>query len=81
MPMKKPISVQFKFLKDLSFLTEPTEPRMNTVQTMQIPAQDQKKLKKRVKVRESPAFFISFFIFACALALCGCLLLFIVLHQ
>jgi hypothetical protein len=77
--MKKPISVQFKFLKDLSFLTEPTEPRMDIVQTMQIPAQDQKKLKKRVKVREIPTF-TSLFILACALVLCGCLFLLIVLH-
>lgn len=78
--MKKPISVQFKFLKDLNFLTDPTEPRMDIVRTMQIPIQDQKKLKKRVNVRESP-LFISLFILACALALCGCLFLFIVLHR
>ena len=77
--MKKPISVQFKFLKDLSFLTEPTEPRMDIVQTMQIPAQDQKKLNKRVKIREMPTLTF-LFILACALALCGCLFLLIVLH-
>jgi hypothetical protein len=78
--MKKPISVQFKFLKDLSFLTEPTEPRMDIVQTMQIPAQDQKKLNKRVKVREIPTFTFLFAL-ACALVLCGCLFLLIILHQ
>jgi len=78
--MKKPISVQFKFWEDLSFLTEPTEPRMDIVQTMQIPAQDQKKLSKRVKVQESP-ICTSLLILAGALALCGCLFLLIVLHQ
>ena len=78
--MRKPMSVQFKFLKDLSFLTDPTEPRMDIVQTVQIPAQHQKKLSKRVKVRESPTF-IPLFILAGALALCGCLFLLIVLHQ
>ena len=40
--MKKPISVQFKFFEDLKTLTDPTEPRMPT---MEIPAQDQKKLR------------------------------------
>jgi hypothetical protein len=78
--MKKPISVQFKFLKDLSFLTDPTEPQMTVVQTMQIPAQDQKKLNKRGKVRELPTI-TSLFILAGALALCGCLFLLIVLHR
>ena len=78
--MKKPISVQFKFFKDLSFLTDPTEPQMKAMQTMQIPAQDQKNLNKRVKKRESPTF-TSLFILAGALALCACLLLLIVLHR
>ena len=78
--MKKPISIQFKFLKDLSFLTDPTEPRMDIVQTMQIPTQDQKKLNKRVKKLKSPTF-TSLFILAGALALCACLLLLIVLHR
>jgi len=78
--MKKPISVQFKFLQDLSILTEPTEPRMDVVQTMQIPAQDQKKLNKQVKKREMPIFTL-IFVIACALVLCGCIFLFIVLRQ
>ncbi len=78
--MKKPVSVQFKFFKDLSFLTDPTEPRMSVVQTMQIPAQHQKKLSKRVKVQEPPTI-VSLIVLAVALALCGSILLLIVLHQ
>ncbi len=69
--MKKPISVQFKFFKDLQFLTDPTEPRICTVE---IPAQDQKKLSKRVKKHRIPALIL-LLVFACALALCGCLFL------
>jgi len=78
--MRKPISVQFKFLRDLSFLTDPTEPRMNIVQTVQIPAQHQKKLSKRVKRHRTP-IYLPLFVFAGALALCGYLFLLIVLHQ
>ena len=78
--MKKPVSVQFKFFKDLSILTDPTEPRMSVVQTMQIPAQQQKKLSKRIKAQEPPTI-VSLLVLAAALALCGSLLLLIVLHQ
>jgi len=53
---------------------------MTVVQTVQIPAQDRKKLNKRVKVRELPTI-TSLFILAGALALCGCLFLLIVLHR
>ncbi len=72
--MKKPISIQFKFFKDLQFLTDPTEPRMPTVK---IPAQEQKKLSKRVKRHQIPEF-VALFALVAALALCGCLFLAIV---
>ncbi len=78
--MKKPISVQFKFFEDLSILTDPTEPRMSVVQTMQIPAQHQKKLSKRVQAQEPPTI-VSLLVLAAALAICGSLLLLIVLHR
>ncbi len=78
--MKKPTSVQFKFFKDLSFLTDPTEPQMKAMQTMQIPAQDQEKLKKRVKKHRLPAL-LPLLAISCALAMCACLLLLIVLHH
>ncbi len=74
--MKKPISVQFKFFEDIKTLTDPTEPRMPT---MEMPAQDQKKLSKRMKRYQIP-ILVPLFILACALALCGCLFL-VILYQ
>jgi hypothetical protein len=72
--MRKPISVQFKFFKDLQFLTDPTEPRMPTVK---IPAQKQRKLSKLVKRHQIPEF-VTLFTLVVAIALCGCLFLAIV---
>ena len=69
--MRKPISVQFKFFEDLKMLTDPTEPRIRTVE---IPAQDQKKLSKYVK-RYQPPLFVTLCAIAALLALCGCLFL------
>jgi hypothetical protein len=78
--MKKPISVQFKFFEDLKALNAPTEPRMPIVQTMQIPAQDQRRLKRYLKRNRVP-IPVSLYVLVVALALCGSLLLFIVLHH
>ena len=75
--MKKPKSVQFKFLEDLKTLTDPTEPRIRTIE---IPAQHQKKLSKRVKRHRAP-ILMPLTITVVALALCACLLLLIVLHH
>jgi len=69
--MKKPISVQFKFFEDLKMLTDPTEPRICTVE---IPVQEQEKLSRCVK-RHQPPVFMTLYVLAAALALCGCLFL------
>jgi hypothetical protein len=78
--MKKPASVQFKFFEDLKALNAPTEPRTPIVQTMQIPTHHQEKLKKRVKKHRIPAL-LPLLTISCALAMCACLLLLIVLHH
>jgi len=78
--MGKPISVQFKFLRDLSVLTDPTEPRMNIVQTVQIPAQHQNKLSRQARRYRVPEF-LPLFALLCALALCRCFFLLIFLYQ
>lgn len=72
--MRKPISVQFKFFEDLKALTDPTEPRMSIVQTLQIPAQEQRKQSKSVRKHQTPVL-ITLYMLAVALALCGFLFL------
>ncbi len=69
--MRKPISVQFKFFEDLNMLTDPTEPRICTIE---IPAQDHKKFSRYVK-RCQPSLFVTLCMTAALLALCGCLFL------
>ena len=72
--MKKPTSVQFKFWENLRDLTAPTEPRMSAVQTIPIPAQEQRKLSKHIK-RHQTSDLLTLSVLAIALALCGGLFL------
>jgi hypothetical protein len=76
---KKPASVQFKFWDSLQDLTAPTEPRLPIANTAQIPAQEQRRLRRSVKRHRLSVSAALLWVTAVALALCGVLFL-AVLH-
>jgi hypothetical protein len=71
---KKPISVQFKFWDSLQDLTAPTEPRLPIANTAQIPAQEQRRLRKSTR-QHGYAVPSMLWVTAIALAVCGLLFL------
>jgi hypothetical protein len=71
---KKPISVQFKFFEDLRNLTAPTEPRFPIANTVPIPAQEQRKLRKAARRHRVP-MEAALMVVAIGLAVCGVLFL------